>query len=124
MYLRLQRHTVERALSDYAQGTSQGRRQLGDGTIFMASGWPGKGHGALLKSRCLAANDHKSCLESPNVGVGAFSWVYFSDSLRTSLQAAPYLAIELLQERVAALGTLLVVAHFPKLLRREAAEPP
>ena len=23
--------------------------QLSDGTIFMASGWPGKGHGALLK---------------------------------------------------------------------------
>ena len=54
MYLRLQRHTVERALSDYAQGTSQGRRQLGDGTIFMASGWPGKGHGALLRNVPLA----------------------------------------------------------------------
>jgi hypothetical protein len=31
-------------------GTSQSRRQLGDGSIFMASGWPGKGHGALLKN--------------------------------------------------------------------------
>jgi hypothetical protein len=54
VYLRLQRHTVERALSDYAQGTSQGRRQLGDGSIFMASGWPGKGHGALLKNSLYA----------------------------------------------------------------------
>jgi hypothetical protein len=34
-----------------------------------------------------------------------------------SLQASPYLAIELLQERVATLGALLVVAHRPKLLR-------
>ena len=53
MYLRLLRHTVERALSDYVYGTSQGRRQLGDGSIFMASGWPGKGHGALLKKSAL-----------------------------------------------------------------------
>jgi hypothetical protein len=49
VYLRLLRHTVERALSDYMSGTSQGRRQLGDGSIFMASGLPAKGHGALLK---------------------------------------------------------------------------
>ncbi len=38
-----------RKVSDYVYGTSQGRRQLGDGSIFMASGWPGKGHSALLK---------------------------------------------------------------------------
>src|SRR5918995_6441211 len=44
--------------------------------------------------------------------------------LLTHLQAAPYLAIELFQERVAALGTLLVVTHHPQILVREVAEAP
>ena len=38
------------------------------------------------------------------------------------LQSLSYLAVELLQERDAALGTLLVVAHHPKLLGRETLE--
>ena len=75
MYLRLLRHTVERALSDYVYGTSQGRRQLGDGSIFMASGWPGKGHGALLKiAEGLSSRltGHKMC---PNGGSLDPSWL-------------------------------------------------
>ena len=52
---------------------------------------------------------------------GAHRWGVLPE-LQGSLQAFPYLAIELLQERDAALGTLLVVAHHPKLLSREAFE--
>ena len=69
MYLRLLRHTVERALSDYVYGTSQGRRQLGDGFIFMASGWPGKGHGALLKNPSTPLPSTLQGLKNPAIAV-------------------------------------------------------
>jgi hypothetical protein len=50
-------------------GTSQGRRQLGDGSIFMASGWPGKGHGALLKKSLSGRSaDQKMDSTLPNQG--------------------------------------------------------
>src|SRR5215212_987204 len=39
-----------------------------------------------------------------------------------SLRAAPYLAVELLQDRVAVLVALLVIAHHPKLFCGEAAK--
>ena len=56
--------------------------------------------------------------------LGSWRFVGGLRRLLPSLQAAPYLAVELLKERVAALGTLLVVAHHPNLVYREGAQAP
>jgi hypothetical protein len=50
-------------------GTSQERRQLGDGFIFMASGWPGKGHGALLKNPSTPLPSTLQGLKNPAIAV-------------------------------------------------------